>query len=293
MLRKTIALVCLGVVIEAGCAHKAVGPSSREVDQALTRSYGGGGPRMAVSALMLSALAGSRYLAVRHKLVVVAAGSELPKVLEAVIAFCGTIQCEVVSSNVTNQTDDSAPSGSVSMRVRPGDLEKLIAFVGKQGKIAQHSTETEDKTATVVDTDAKIKNLTEFRDNLRRMLGRPSVSVADLVQIQEKLAETQAQLDGEAAQRKILANETEKVAVEIDFRAQRTVASVSAFRPIGEAIRESASVLAESVASLITVVVALIPWLILIVPGVWLIVKWWRRMRRRRAGALGFTPPAA
>ena len=291
MLRKTIALVCLGVVIEAGCAHKAVGPSSREVDQALTRSYGGGGPRMAVSALMLSALAGSRYLAVRHKLVVVAAGSELPKVLEAVIAFCGTIQCEVVSSNVTNQTDDSAPSGSVSMRVRPGDLEKLIAFVGTQGKIAQHSTETEDKTATVVDTDAKIKNLTEFRDNLRRMLGRPSVSVADLVQIQEKLAETQAQLDGESAQRKILANETEKVAVEIDFRAQGTAGSVSAFRPIVEAVRESVSVLADSVASLITFVVAVIPWFILIVPGVWLVVRWWRRMRRKRAGALGFTPP--
>jgi hypothetical protein len=242
---------------------------------------------------MLSALAGSRYLAVRHKLVVVAAGSDLPKALEAVIAFCGTIQCEVVSSNVTNQMDDSAPSGSVSMRVRPGDLDKLIAFMGKQGKIAQHTTETEDKTATVVDTDAKIKNLTEFRDNLRKMLGRPSVSVADLVEIQEKLAETQAQLDGEAAQRKILANETEKVAVEIDFHAQRTAGSVSAFRPIVEAVRESASVLAESVASLITVVVALIPWLILIVPGVWLLVKWWRRMRRRRAGALGFTSPAA
>lgn len=292
MLRKTTALVCLGVVIGGGCAHKAVAPSSREVDHASTRVYGGP-QQMAIHPLMLSALADSRYLAVRHKLAVVAAGSELPKALEAVIAFCGTIQCEVVSSNVTNQPDDSAPSGSVSMRVRPGDLDKLIAFVGKQGKIAQHTTETEDKTATVVDTDAKIKNLTEFRDNLRRMLGRPSVSVADLVEIQEKLAETQAQLDGEAAQRKILANETEKVAVEIDFRAQRTVASVSAFRPIGEAVRESASVLAESVASLITFVVAVIPWLILIVPGVWLVVRWWRRMRKRRAGALGFAPPGA
>ena len=183
----------------------------------------------------------------------------------------------------------------MAARLRKGDLVVVISGKdkGKQGKVAQHTTETEDKTATVMDADAKIKNLTEFRDNLRKMLGRPSVSVADLVEIQEKLAETQAQLDGEAAQRKILAHETEKVAVEIDLRAQRTVASVSAFRPIVEAVRESASVLAESVASLITVVVALIPWLILIVPGVWLIVRWWRRMRRRRAGALEFTPPAA
>jgi hypothetical protein len=228
-------------------------------------------------------LASSRYFAVRQKLVVVVTGAELAKSLDALIAFCGTIQCEVISSNVTNQTGDAAPSGSVSMRVRPSDVDKLTGFVAKQGKIAQHTTETEDKTAIVVDTDAKVKNLTEFRDTLRKMLARPGVSVADLVQIQEKLAEVQAQLDSEAAQRKILANETEKVAVEVEFRAERTAVSVSAFRPIAEAVRESASVMSESLASLITAVVAVIPWLIVIMPGAWFVVKAWRRVRRKRA----------
>jgi hypothetical protein len=228
--------------------------------------------------------AASRYLAVRHKLLIVAPGGELPKSLETVIAFCGTIECEVVSSNITSQTAESAPSGTLSLRVRPGDVDKLIAYAGKQGKIAQHTTETEDKTTIVVDTDAKIKNLTEFRDTLRKMLARPAVSVADLVQIQEKLADVQSQLDSETAQRKILANETEKVAIEMEFRAERTIASISAFKPIGDALRDSASVLAESLASLITAVVAVIPWLIVIVPG-WFVMKLWR-MRRRRTGAM-------
>ena len=85
------------------------------------------------------------------------------------------------------------------------------------------------------------------------------------------------------ARRKDLANETEKVAVEIEFRAERATASVSAFKPIGDALRESASVLSESLASLITAVVAVIPWLIVIVPGAWFLVKAWRRVRRKRA----------
>jgi len=231
-----------------------------------------------------TALAGSRYLAVRQKLVVVAAGAELAKSVEAVVAFCGTIQCEVISSNITSQTGELAPSGSVSLRVRPGDVDKLLVFVRKQGKVAQHITETEDKTTNVVDTDARIKNLTEFRDNLRKMLARPAVSVKDLVEIQEKLEEVQAELDGETARRKDLANETEKVTIEIEFRAERTTTSVSAFKPIGEAVRESASVLSESLASLITVVVAVIPWLIVIVLGGWFLVRLWRRVRRKRAG---------
>lgn len=284
MLRKTLALISLTVLVAAGCNKAARFASPQSSDKKATANY-----------FMLEpvASAASRYLAVRHKLVVVAAEAEVPKSLEAVIAFCGTIQCEVVSSNVTNQTGDAAPSGSVSLRVSPPDVDKLIAYVGKHGKIAQHATETEDKTAIVVDTDAKIKNLTDFRDTLRKMLGRPAVSVADLVQIQEKLADVQAQLDSEAAQRKILANETEKAAVEIDFRAERTTGSVSAFKPIGDALRESASVLAESLASLITVVVATIPWLIVIVPAWWFSAKAWRRVKRRRAEAAELKPPGA
>ncbi len=297
MLRKTIALICLGVLIGGGCAKKAapvVYVSSGPADKGSTRSYARA--EMAVSPNVMgggggvSVLAGSRYLAVRQKLAVVAPGAELAKSLEAVIAFCGTLQCEVISSNITSQTGEAAPWGSVSVRVRPGDVDKLIAYVGKQGKVAQHTTETQDKTTNVVDTDARIKNLTEFRDNLRKMLARPAVSVKDLVEIQEKLEEVQAELDGETARRKDLANETEKVAVEIEFRAERTTASVSAFKPIGEALRESASVLAESLASLITVVVAVIPWLIVIVPGGWFLVKTWRRVRRKRTEK---TEPAA
>jgi hypothetical protein len=285
MLGKTIALICLGVLIGGGCARKPVPiTTALSTDKESTRSYGAS--ELAVSPVNVvagTALAASRYLAVRQKLVVVAPGAGLAKSVEAVVAFCGTIQCEVISSNITSQAGDAAPWGSLSVRVRPGDVDKLIAFVGKQGKVAQHTTETEDKTTTVVDTDARIKNLTEFRDNLRKMLARPAVSVKDLVEIQEKLEEVQAELDGETARRKDLANETEKVAIEIEFRAERTTASVSAFKPIGDALRESASVLSESLASLITAVVAVIPWLIVIVPGGWFVVKAWRRVRRKRA----------
>ncbi len=40
----------------------------------------------------------------------------------------------------------------------------------KVGDIVEHRTESEDKTPTVIDVDAKIKNLTELRDRAR--LGR-------------------------------------------------------------------------------------------------------------------------
>ena len=223
-----------------------------------------------------------RYIAETHKFEVIASEAELEKSVESLLAFCATIQCEVVSSSVTTRAEDSTPSGSISLRVAPQDAGKLFAQAEKLGKIAQHTTEREDKTTAVVDSEAKIKNLTTFRDNLRGMLAKPSATVKDLIEIQQQLMETQSQLDSETAQRKILANETEKVRVELSFRVPRNAADASSWTQIGNAFRQSAQVLADSTAAVIITVVAIIPWLILILPLLWFARKIWRRFGRNR-----------
>jgi hypothetical protein len=120
---------------------------------------------------------------------------------------------------------------------------------------------------------------------LRVLLARPSASVKDLVDIQQQLTDVQSQLDSETAQRKILANETEKVAVELTFAVERGRTSASAWTPIGDALRESGSDLAVSTAWLISAIVTIVPWLVLIVPLGWLVGKLWRRFRRKTSSA--------
>jgi len=285
MLRKYSGLI-LGslLLVTVGCNKTANMRASSESRQAFMLA----GDSMQFATVPAGA-AGSprRFIAVHHKLEVIAPESGLPKAWESVIAYCGTIECTVVSSNLVTKTGDAAPSGNVSLRVSPRDVKKLFDQVEKQGQIAQHATESEDKTTTVLDTEARIKNLTSFRDSLRSMQTKPSVSVKDLVEIQQQLTEVQSQLDSETAQRKILANETENVAVDITFTAERGRTSRSAWTPIGDALRESGSNLAASVAWLITAIVTIIPWLVLIVPLFWLLGKLWRRLRRKASSAAG------
>ena len=218
--------------------------------------------------------------------------NEHPRGVSDVSGFCGTIQCEVLSSSVTNETAVLSPSGDIAARVAPPDLNKFLEFVAKQGKFAQHSTESEDKTAAVIDVEAKLKNQTDFRDSLRRMLTKPGVSVADLLQIQEKLAEAQAELDSEATQRKVLANETEKVYVEIAFHAEQRTIKRGPFASVGEALRDFGSDFGDSLAALITAVAAIIPWLIVIIPGLWFLIRAVRRLRERRRAAKAAAPAA-
>jgi hypothetical protein len=280
MLRKFAALISISVLLSfAGCEKRAsmsVPPPAQERMQLSTSS----------------SVPSTRFIAVRHKLEILEPESALSKAWESTIAFCGTIQCEVVSSSITTRVRDSMPSGSISVRVTPEDLKKLFGQVETQGKIVQHTTESEDKTAVIIDVDARIKNLTSFRDNLRTMLAKPSASVKDFVEIQRQLTDVQSQLDSETAQRKSLANETERVSVDISFHVDESVLGVGFFTPIGNALRESGSVLADSAASLITVIVAIIPWLLLVIPACWLLTRFMRNRRRRRAESLRTQPGA-
>jgi hypothetical protein len=239
---------------------------------------------LSTSPQLIEAFAASqqRYIAERHKLEIIAPESDLQKSWESTVAYCGTLQCEVVSSSITTRAGDSMPSGIISLRVAPDDLKRLMGSVEKLGKIVQHNTEREDKTTVVVDTEAKIKNLSSFRDNLRAMLSKPAATLKDLVEIQKQLTDTQSELDSETAHRKILANETDKIAVEISFRVERSSRNAVGFAQIWNALRESGSILADSTASLITTIVAIVPWLVLILPLVWLLAKTWGILKLRR-----------
>lgn len=276
----------MALFFSAGCAQKK--PSS--VDRAETAGFdsfiaapAGHRYEIALPRVMSANLAGSvsdpshRFIAVRHKLEILADEASLPKGWQSVIDFCATIQCEVVTSSITARTAESTPSGSIVLRVAPQDYAKLFAETQKQGNIIQHATETEDKTSQVVDLEAKIKNQNTYRDSLRAMLAKSSAKVSDLVEIQEKLTEVQSELDSEAAERKILANETEKIAVEINFQIAAASRRRSAFAPVWAAFRDSGYNLAESVATLISFVIAILPWLLAIIVVVWLVRKLWRR----------------
>lgn len=274
MNRELVAAILTGLLLTApGCRKKAVAPLAMQGYIGVPRSQSNVATGFGGSA--------QRYIAERHEVEIITPESELQKSWESVIAFCGTLQCEVISSSITTRAGDSVPSGNISLRVVPQDLTKLFAHLRKVGNVAQHTTEREDKTTAVVDTDAKVKNLTDFRDNLRAMLSKPSVTVKDLLEIQQQLMETQSQLDSETAQRKILANETEKIAVSLSFRAKESTGNKGDFAEIRDALRESGSVLADSTAFLITVIVAVIPWLILIVPALWLLARVWRKLWRK------------
>ena len=133
-MRRAICLLFLfvGFAVElAGCRKYAHSVDNSRAT-GLSAIAGNGAEPMNASYRMASALLSpappeaKRYIAVRHKLAVVSPENELPKNWRAVIDFCGTIRCEVVSSSIVARTHESYPSGSIALRVVPDDFPKLL-----------------------------------------------------------------------------------------------------------------------------------------------------------------------
>src|SRR5271165_6403328 len=173
MNRKTLKIVVALTLMLSGCEKKPASPVT-----------GMAGKFSRAQSTLATVYAGAprRYIAESDRLEVITPESDLQKSWQSAVSFCGTIRCEVLSSSITTRAGDSIPAAELALRVTPEDLEKLAAYVEKLGKIAQRTTQREDKTTQVVDTEAKIKNLTSFRDNLRAMLAKSSATVRDLVE---------------------------------------------------------------------------------------------------------------
>jgi hypothetical protein len=222
-----------------------------------------------------------KYIALRHQLQIETSAQQMQEVFDAAVQHCEALNCQILSASYQRETPYSPPSASLSLRLPPRNVEIFLTGLAKSGDIMRHGREAEDKTNQVVDTDARIKNLTELRDRLRMMLADKTAKFKDIIDVERELANTQSQLDSFNSMRKILAQETDLVAMNIDFVAKQGITEQGFFAPVAQAIKNAGHVLMESLAAVITFLMSAIPWLLLSIPMLFLLRKFWRRIKSK------------
>lgn len=222
-----------------------------------------------------------RFIALRHSLTIETPASKMQAAFDATAAHCEKLDCQILNASFNRATLYSPPSANLSLRIPPRSVEIFIAGLAKSGEILQHHRNSEDKTDAVIDTEARIKNLTDLRDRLRVMLQDKSAKFRDVIEIERELANTQAQLDSLQGMRKALALETELVAVNIDFTAAQSITEKGFFAPVAQALNNAGRIMMESLANVITFIMTALPWLIFGIPIILLVRKFWTRIKTK------------
>ena len=222
-----------------------------------------------------------KYIALRHHLQIETPAEKMQATFDAAIAHCEALNCQLLSANYNKATPYSPPSASLYVRIPPRNVAIFLTGLAKNGEVMQHGRDSEDKTSQVVDTDARIKNLTELRDRLRIMLADKTAKFKDIIDVERELANTQSQLDSMMSMRKVLSQETDLVAVNIDFVAAHGITEQGFFAPVARALKDAGRVMMESFGSVITFIMSALPWLLIGIPVIWLARRVWTKIKTK------------
>lgn len=221
-----------------------------------------------------------RHIAMRHELHLQTEADAVEPAWRRAHEACLAAGCEVLESSVSRDGTRRPAQAQLEARVPPEKLEALLKTISALGSVGQHSQTAEDKTDEVLDIEARLKNMTEFRDNLRRLMSTPGAKLKDVIEVERELVRVQSELDSLASRRKALASLTEKVRVNLRITAKPAVLEDGVWSPVSEAVTGAGRLLAQSLGGLISFVVASLPWVLLLSGVIWALRALWRRRRR-------------
>jgi hypothetical protein len=230
---------------------------------------------MAASATPETAeLATPKYLAERQFWVFELPEDNIEARWRAHVELCRK-DCEVLNAAL-NKSAHSPVSASLQIRVGRPVAEKLLGAM-RSPEVTEQRVEREDKTMQVVDVEARLNNLGELRDRLRALLANRSGALKDILETERELARVQSELDSMLAQRKALANETEKILLFAEYRPEPSIGETGAMQPLFEAWHGAGRAFAESLSEALLFIVRIMPWLVIVLPVLWGL---WSGLRR-------------
>jgi hypothetical protein len=124
---------------------------------------------------------------------------------EAVVAAARERDGYVSGSDVTRHREANRTwkTGQVVLRVPGDDFEDLMAAVEDSGTVIASNTDSKDVTDQLVDIEARLENLRAQRERLRDLY-EDANETEDVLEVQERLSETQMEIERlEAKQRSL------------------------------------------------------------------------------------------
>lgn len=107
------------------------------------------------------------------------------------------------AQEVHERDNETWTTGQLVVRVPSDSFDSAIDEIGDVGQIRSVSTESEDVTDQLVDIEARLENLRAERDQYRELYEQAN-ETEDVLAVQERLAETQAEIERlEARQRSL------------------------------------------------------------------------------------------
>lgn len=179
-------------------------------------------------------------------------------------ALC-TAGCEITQANVSARSDYAAHA-TLEMRIERARFDAMLSALEATKAPFERAVSREDKTLQVVDLESRMANLKTMADRLRNLVDTHGGKLADLLALERELNRVQSEIDSMQSRRRVLAQETEKVRLSIQYQAEPRTNIEDAWSPVREAWHDMARRFNASLADLMRFVAGVAPWLLIGLP---------------------------
>ena len=208
----------------------------------------------------------------------------------------GASACQVIGSNSSRVGRDSVEA-RLEMRATPAYVARFRAALdgearGAGGRVAQQAVESEDLTRQLVDTEARMRAMETLRDRLQQLLATRSGPLEQLLQVERELARVQGELDATRSALAVMRTRVQTSQLDVTYSAAGQLAPDSAARPVVDALNSASYAFMSSLGVLILFLASFLPILLVGAPLIWLLWRWRRNVRTRKAAEAARTKKA-
>ena len=210
-----------------------------------------------------------------------------------------TQQFDVLAETIHSRTADiggyveslyqSGENGSrrlnLYLRVPSEKLDEFLTGVEGMGRVTSRSESTTDMTTQYVDNQARLETLYTKRDRLNELLSKAE-DVADLIEIETAIADTQYQIDSYESTQRHIDQQVDLSAVSVTLVEEQpsdtiTDAEISLGQRLASALQTSVKGLGVFLRNLLVFSVMILP-VAVPVAAVWLMVHLIRRRKHQK-----------
>ena len=290
-----------GVLVLAGCGEQSVDNTAEApaIMEAAVPGMAGGAPpdaRQATNAASNVQAPGLPQIAYVYAYQLELPTARIPTLMarhEQACTAAGPATCQVIGSS-SSRVGEDALTARLEIRATPAYIAALRGRMsedaqGAGGRVTGSSTDSEDLTRSLSDTEARMRALSTLRDRLQQLLATRSGSLEDLLRVETELARVQGELDATQSALEVMRARVATSRLTIDYGSSGQLAPDSAFRPVGEALHSALGLFMMTVGALISLLAVLAPIALIVVPLVWWLLK---RRRKRKLVTAAVEPPS-
>ena len=198
------------------------------------------------------------------------------------------LKCKIMSASfrVLGEPDAPLPVANLSVALPHDSVSVfedslLVPLPGESKddlRVTSRNTTAQNVTNQVKDIEARLSQLSNYRDRMMELSKRGGAKTDDLIKIEGEISRTQSEIEQIEGQRRDLAERIAKENLAISFEAQST--TIDAFQPVAEVWQSSLRVLGTSTAMVLALFIGILPWIPVFLLA-FFVIRWvWRRFRK-------------